>query len=162
MWRRCARAGVRDGGTLRWAMDSVPRTLNAFQSDADADTASVAGATLPAMFRLDAHGKPYADTDVVKKAEVTDSEPRQVVTYQLNPEAKWSDGRAIGAADFTAQWKALNGRNSAYWTSRNAGYDRIASIKQGAERPAGRGHLQHALRRLALALQPAVPEVGHR
>jgi peptide/nickel transport system substrate-binding protein len=128
-----ARAGVRDGGTLRWATDGLPRTLNAFQADADADTATVAGATLPAMFRLDGHGRPYADTAYLKKAEVTGSEPRQVVTYELNPEAKWSDGRAIGAADFAAQWNALSGKNAAFWTSRNAGYDRIASVRQGAD-----------------------------
>ncbi|WP_333769036.1 ABC transporter family substrate-binding protein [Streptomyces sp. IBSBF 2435] len=128
-----ARAGVRDGGTLHWATDAVPGTLNAFQADADTDTATIAGATLPAMFRLDAHGRPSADPDFLRKAEVTDSEPRQVVTYQLNPKARWSDGRPVGAADFTAQWKALNGKNPAFWTSRNAGYDRIASIKQGAD-----------------------------
>ncbi|UWE12437.1 ABC transporter family substrate-binding protein [Actinacidiphila bryophytorum] len=128
-----ARAGVKDGGTLHWATDEVPRTLNAFQADADADTATVAGATLPAMFRLDGHGKPHADTDFLKKAEVSETEPRQVVTYELNPQAKWSDGRAVGAADFAAQWNALSGKNSAFWTSRNAGYDRIASVKQGAD-----------------------------
>ncbi|MFI0900209.1 ABC transporter family substrate-binding protein [Streptomyces sp. NPDC020983] len=128
-----ARSGVRDGGTLRWATASVPRTLNAFQADADADTATVAGATLPTMFRLDAHGRPHADPDFVTRADVTKTEPRQVVTYQLNPKARWTDGRAVDAADFTAQWKALNGSNPAYWTSRNAGYDRIASVRQGQD-----------------------------
>ena len=128
-----SRSGVRDGGTLRWAIDDVPRTLNAFQADADADTGTIAGATLPAMFRLDGHAKPYADADYLKKAEVTATAPRQVVTYELNPEAKWSDGRALSTADFAAQWKALNGSNAAYWTSRNAGYDRISGVKQGVD-----------------------------
>src|SRR4051812_49775173 len=45
-----ARSGVRDGGTLRWATDALPRTLNTYQADADADTQIVAGATLPAVF----------------------------------------------------------------------------------------------------------------
>lgn len=127
-----SRSGVRDGGTLRWATDALPRTLNAYQADADADTATIAGATLPAMFRLDGHGNPKADPDFVTAAEVSAQEPRQVVTYRLNPKAKWSDGRAVGADDFTAQWKALNGKNTAYWTARNAGYDRISDIRQGA------------------------------
>jgi peptide/nickel transport system substrate-binding protein len=126
-----SRAGVRDGGTLRWAADALPRTLNAYQADADAGTATVAGATLPAMFRLDAHGTPRADPDFVTSAEVTAQEPRQVVTYRLNPKARWSDGRALDVADFTAQWKALSGRDSAYWTARNAGYDRISGIRRG-------------------------------
>jgi peptide/nickel transport system substrate-binding protein len=127
-----SRAGVRDGGTLRWATDELPRTLNAFQADADADTGIIAGATLPAMYRLDGHGTPQADSDFLTGADVTQS-PRQTVTYHLNPRAKWSDGRAVGAADFIAQWKALNGRNSAYWTARNAGYDRISDIRRGKD-----------------------------
>lgn len=126
-----SRTGVRDGGTLRWATDALPRTLNAYQADADADTARIAGATLPAMFRLDGRGRPEADADFLTGTDVV-QQPRQVVTYRLNAKAKWSDGRAVGAADFLAQWKALDGRNSAYWTARNAGYDRIADIRQGA------------------------------
>jgi peptide/nickel transport system substrate-binding protein len=128
-----ARSGVRDGGTLHWAVDAMPRTLNAFQADADAATATVAAATLPRMFRLDAHGTPYADRNFVTKAQVTATSPRQVVTYTLNPAAKWSDGRAVGLSDFTAQWKALNGKNSAYWTARNAGYDRISAVAAGPD-----------------------------
>jgi peptide/nickel transport system substrate-binding protein len=128
-----ARAGVRTGGTLRWAVDAMPRTLNAFQSDADAGTTTVTGATLPALFRLDSHGAPKADPDYLADASVSAQDPRQVVTYDLNPQAKWSNGRAIGAADFTAQWKALGGKNSAYWTARNAGYDRISGIAPGAK-----------------------------
>src|SRR5262249_23591299 len=63
-----ARAGVRDGGTLRWATDALPRPLNAYQADADAGTATVAGAVLPSMFRLDAHGNPRTDPDFVRSA----------------------------------------------------------------------------------------------
>ena len=33
-----ARSLLVDGGTLRWAVDSVPETLNTFQADADATT----------------------------------------------------------------------------------------------------------------------------
>ena len=128
-----ARSGVRSGGTLRWAVDAMPKTLNAFQADADDGTATVTGATLPAMFRLDGHGTPKLDPDFVTGASVSAQDPRQVVTYDLNPQAKWSDGRAISAADFTSQWKALGGRNSAYWTARNAGYDRIAAIAPGTD-----------------------------
>ncbi len=128
-----SRAGVRTGGTLHWAVDVMPRTLNAFQADADEGTATVTGATLPAMFRLDGHGTPQADPDYLTGAKVSAQSPRQVVTYDLNPDAKWSDGRAVGADDFTAQWKALNGKNSAFWTARNAGYDRISAISAGED-----------------------------
>ncbi|MEI5527784.1 ABC transporter family substrate-binding protein [Streptomyces brasiliscabiei] len=126
-----ARNLVADGGTLRWAVDAVPETLNTFQADADPATSRIAGAVLPSMYRLDTSGRPQLNSDYVESAEVVEREPRQVVLYKLNQEAVWSDGREIGAADFVAQWRALSGKDSAYWTARNAGYERIEKIERG-------------------------------
>ncbi|MET7915617.1 ABC transporter family substrate-binding protein [Streptomyces avermitilis] len=126
-----ARALVADGGTLHWAMDAVPETLNTFQADADATTTRIAGAVLPSMFRLDAAGRPQRNPDFLESAKVVETEPKQVVLYRLHQQAVWSDGREIGAADFAAQWRALSGKDSAYWTARNAGYDRIEKIERG-------------------------------
>ncbi|MDT9697781.1 ABC transporter family substrate-binding protein [Streptomyces sp. P17] len=126
------RSLVADGGTLRWAVDAVPETLNTFQADADATTTRVAQAVLPSMFRLDASGRPESNPDYLESAKVVETEPKQVVLYKLNQQAVWSDGREIGAADFAAQWRALSGKDSAYWTARNAGYDRIERIERGA------------------------------
>ncbi|MDT0614576.1 ABC transporter family substrate-binding protein [Streptomyces lancefieldiae] len=126
------RARIADGGTLRWAVDSVPDTLNTFQSDADATTARVAQAVLPSLYRMDETGRPVRNPDYLESAKVVETEPKQVVVYRLNQQAVWSDGREIGAADFAAQWRALSGRDSAYWTARNAGYDRIEKIERGA------------------------------
>ncbi|MFE0581767.1 MULTISPECIES: ABC transporter family substrate-binding protein [unclassified Streptomyces] len=122
---------VADGGVLRWAVDALPDTLNAFQADADAATSRIAGAVLPHLFVLDAKGRPVANPDYLEKAEVIEREPKQVVLYKLNQQAVWSDGREIGAPDFVAQWRALNGKDSAYWTARNAGYERIEKIERG-------------------------------
>ncbi|KOV63734.1 ABC transporter family substrate-binding protein [Streptomyces sp. MMG1121] len=127
-----ARDLVTDGGTLKWAVDAVPETLNSFQADADAGTNRIAQAVLPSMFRLDANGRPAMNPAYLESAKVIETEPRQVVLYKLNQQAVWSDGREIGAADFVAQWRALSGKDSAYWTARNAGYDRIAKIERGA------------------------------
>ncbi|MFD3841028.1 ABC transporter family substrate-binding protein [Streptomyces sp. NPDC058642] len=126
-----ARAMVADGGSLGWAVDSVPETLNTFQADADGTTTRVAQAVLPSMYRLDANGRPQVNPDYLEKAEVVETEPKQVVLYKLNQQAVWSDGREIGAADFAAQWRALSGKDTAYWTARNAGYDRIERIERG-------------------------------
>ncbi|MFD3539465.1 ABC transporter family substrate-binding protein [Streptomyces sp. NPDC058662] len=126
-----ARDRVADGGVLRWAVDALPQTLNTFQADADAATARIAGAVLPHLFVLDAKGRPVADPDYLEKARIVEREPKQVVLYKLNQQAVWSDGREIGAADFVAQWRALSGKDSAYWTARNAGYERIEKIERG-------------------------------
>ncbi|WAL97648.1 ABC transporter family substrate-binding protein [Streptomyces sp. Je 1-369] len=127
-----ARDMVADGGTMNWAVDELPETFNSFQADADEATARVAGAVLPSLFRIDAQGRAQRNADFLESAEVVEREPQQVVLYKLNQQAVWSDGREIGADDFAAQWRALSGRDSAYWTARNAGYDRIAKIERGA------------------------------
>ncbi|GAB2987028.1 ABC transporter family substrate-binding protein [Streptomyces pseudoechinosporeus] len=122
---------IADGGTVRWAVDTVPETLNTFQSDADATTSRVVGAVLPSMYRLDERGRPERNPDYLESAKIVEREPKQVVLYKLNQQAVWSDGRKIGAADFAAQWRALSGKDTAYWTARNAGYERIEKIERG-------------------------------
>ncbi|OII69393.1 ABC transporter family substrate-binding protein [Streptomyces sp. CC77] len=126
------RSRTADGGSLRWAVDALPTTLNAFQADADAATARVVGAVLPALFTLDDRGRPRMNPDYLESAEIVEREPKQVVLYKLHQEAVWSDGREIGAPDFVAQWRALSGKDSSYWTARNAGYERIQKIERGA------------------------------
>lgn len=128
-----ARAQVANGGTVNWAIDAMPATLNAFQADADAATNRITGALLPTLFPLDAKGRPQLNPDYLESAKVVDTEPRQVVLYRLNQQAVWSDGREIGAPDFVAQWRALSGKDSAFWTARNAGYERIEKIERGAD-----------------------------
>ncbi|MEV6164645.1 ABC transporter family substrate-binding protein [Streptomyces sp. NPDC052052] len=128
-----ARSLVADGGTVDWAVDAAPTTLNAFQADANSATTRITGAVLPTLFPLDATGRPRINRDYLKSAKVVEREPRQVVLYRINPRAVWSDGREIGAPDFVAQWRALNGKDSAFWTARNAGYERIEKIERGAD-----------------------------
>ncbi|WP_326688158.1 ABC transporter family substrate-binding protein [Streptomyces sp. NBC_01795] len=129
--RTTDRQEVSSGGTVRWAVDAAPTTFNAFQPDAGEATAKVTGATLPSLFTLDEQGAPQANEDYLRSAEVTKTEPRQTVVYKLSPRARWSNGRAVSTADFRAQWKALRGKDDAYWAARNAGYDRIRSVTRG-------------------------------
>ncbi|MCX5109614.1 ABC transporter substrate-binding protein [Streptomyces sp. NBC_00378] len=128
-----ARNLVAEGGTVNWAVDALPTTLNAFQADADSTTTRITGALLPTLFPLDAKGRPQLNPDYLESAKVVESEPRQVVLYRLNQQAVWSDGREIGASDFVAQWRALSGKDTAFWTARNAGYERIEKIERGAD-----------------------------
>ncbi|MFG2920475.1 ABC transporter substrate-binding protein [Streptomyces sp. NPDC048305] len=128
-----SRDRIADGSTLDWAIDAVPATLNAYQADADGATSRVTGALLPSLFPLDAQGEPTLNPDYLESAKVIEREPKQVVLYKLNQQAVWSDGREIGAPDFVAQWRALSGKDSAFWTARNAGYERIEKIERGKD-----------------------------
>lgn len=124
---------VTEGSTLTWAIDAMPATLNAFQADADSATTRITGALLPSLFPMNARGEPQLDPDYLESAKVIEREPKQIVLYKLNQQAVWSDGREIGAPDFVAQWRALSGKDSAFWTARNAGYERIEKIERGKD-----------------------------
>ncbi|MFH8880560.1 ABC transporter family substrate-binding protein [Streptomyces californicus] len=128
-----ARQAVADGSTVNWAIDALPATFNAFQADADSATARVTEALLPTLFPMDKAGQPRLNPDYLESAKVIEREPKQVVLYKLNQQAVWSDGREIGAPDFVAQWRALRGKDSAFWTARNSGYERIEKIERGAD-----------------------------
>ncbi|WP_380285592.1 ABC transporter family substrate-binding protein [Kitasatospora purpeofusca] len=128
------RSVVRDGGTLRWAVDAVPATVNVYQPAATAGSALLAHALYPALFRPDAHGEWTPDPDYLAAAESTPpGQLPQVVTYRLNPRAVWSDGTPLSAADFIAQRAALSGLDPAYPAARPAGYAAVDSIAQGAD-----------------------------
>jgi peptide/nickel transport system substrate-binding protein len=132
---RAARSAVAQGGTLHWAVDAMPTTLNAFAADASPATTLADQALLPTLFTLDAAGRASADTDYLQKAEQVSSSP-QTVVYTLNPKAVWSDGKPLGVADFAGQWRALSGADPAFAAAGAAhadGYDGITSVTPGAK-----------------------------
>ena len=110
---------------------------------------------------FDADAAPSVNEDYFTSIELTSDDP-QVVTYDINPDATWSDGTPITAADLEAQWQALNGTNPAYNISSSNGYDQIGVGRAGRQREAGGRHLRQPLRRLAGAVQPAVPGVDQQ
>ena len=59
------------------------------------------------------------------------TEPKQVVTYKINPKAIWYDGTPITWQDFDWQWKALNGTSKAYQIASANGYEDIENVQRG-------------------------------
>ncbi len=128
------RARVRDGGTLRLATTEFPAQWNSWHlGGTGLDTARVLRAMMPWLFRSDQYGRVTADRDYLVRARVTRVRPRQVVTYDLNPRAYWSDGTPLGYRDFRALWRACAGRDPAYPVTASTGYERIASVRRGAD-----------------------------
>jgi peptide/nickel transport system substrate-binding protein len=127
------RERVRDGGTLRLATTEFPTQWNYWHlGGTDLDTARTLRTLMPSLFRSDQSGRITADPDYLISARVTRTTPRQVVTYDLNPKATWSDGTPIGYRDFQALWRACRGRDRAYQITASTGYDRIRAVERGA------------------------------
>jgi peptide/nickel transport system substrate-binding protein len=123
---------LKSGGTFVWAINSLPDNFNPSHIDGNtADTSYIMDATLPSFFSVDATGALVVNKNYATAVTLTSKKP-QVVTYILNPRAKWSDGKAVGLADFVGMWKANNGANTAYESVSTTGYEDIGSVKKGS------------------------------
>ena len=106
----------------------------------------------------DAAGTPHLEPRLPRVGADADvTEPKQVVTYKINPKAIWYDGTPITWEDFFWQWKANNGTDKAYQISSANGYEDIESVQQGQGRSRGHRHLQAQVRGLAGHLLSVLP-----
>ena len=125
---------LQDGGVLRWPLSELPPNFNTHSLDgALADNTAVMGALLLSPFDFDAAARPTLNDDLVQSAQLTATDPRQVVTYRINPQARWYDGTPITVVDFEAQWRALNGTDPAFKVASTQGYDKIDSVARGGD-----------------------------
>ncbi|WP_043245480.1 MULTISPECIES: ABC transporter family substrate-binding protein [unclassified Streptomyces] len=124
---------LRDGGTLTLSTTAWATQFNFHQVDGGTDTvAELASLVEPSLFLRDAKGVPRPDPDYLVSAKVTGTAP-QTVIYRLNPKARWSDGKPVGAADFAAQWQALGRGDDRFHIADPTGYDQIASVTEGGD-----------------------------
>jgi peptide/nickel transport system substrate-binding protein len=129
-----ARDKVPQGGTMRWPLGEIPPNLNYHQIDGTLrDTSDIMYALMPSLFVFDAASVPTVNKNYLESADLTAKDPKQVITYKVNPKAVWSDGAPITVADFEAQWKANNGTNPAYKNSSANGYSQIESVTKGTD-----------------------------
>jgi peptide/nickel transport system substrate-binding protein len=125
---------VRDGGTLRWPIEELPTQWNSSHvNGANVPATAVLGGLMPGGITTDERANVTEDRNYVLSARITSTRPRQVVTYRLNPKARWSNGRQIDWTDYEAQWKALRGNDEAYQVASNSGYERVGSVRRGRD-----------------------------
>jgi peptide/nickel transport system substrate-binding protein len=129
-----ARDKVADGGQMQWPVTEIPPNLNYHHLDGTLrDTSDIMTALMPSLFIFDAESVASINPNYVESAELTATQPKQVITYKFNPKALWSDGTPIGFADIEAQWKSQSGTNPDYKISSKNGYEQIESVVKGAD-----------------------------
>lgn len=126
-----ATTALQSGGTLIYAVNQIPDNYNTSHIDGnEAGVSTMQGTATPSAFIIDKFGEFVLDTNYVTKAVITKTSP-QTITYTLNPKAKWSDGKAVGLADWVGMWKAQNGSNTKYEVVSTTGYEDIQSVTKG-------------------------------
>lgn len=131
---RTPRDRVREGGTFTWPIDSMPPNFNYGQLDGtEKNNHDVIAAFMPSAFYADAAATPYWSHDLLASEPTVTVDPVQVVTYAINPKARWSDGTPITWEDFYWQWRAVNGEDKAYQIGSSNGYDAIGDVRRGQD-----------------------------
>jgi peptide/nickel transport system substrate-binding protein len=119
-------------GNFVWPLDFWLNNWNGNEVDGtDENAPPVYNAFLPRFFLMQPDGTPVINHDYLLDAKVTSTSP-QVVTYDINPKAHWSDGNPLTWQDLQTQWQALNGSNPAFEAANPIGYDDISSITRGS------------------------------
>jgi peptide/nickel transport system substrate-binding protein len=125
---------VQDGGRVVWPIASMPVNYNYGHIDGTEDDHSHSkNALMPRLFLTDASGTPVWNPDYLASEPTLVTEPKQVVTYNLNPKAIWYDGKPITWEDFHWQWRARNGSDKAYHIASSNGYSDIESVVRGRD-----------------------------
>jgi peptide/nickel transport system substrate-binding protein len=129
-----SRDKIKDGGTLTWPLDLMPTNFNYNELDGtDFNGAWVIMSMMPTAFDNAADGTPLWNHAVLASEPTLVTDPKQVVTYEINPKAVWTDGTPITWQDFHWQWKASNGTDKRYQISSANGYEDIESVARGKD-----------------------------
>jgi len=125
---------TQDGGRLTWPIDAMPSNFNYHEIDGtERDGHDVIAALMPSAHITDAGGTPHWNPNLLASEPALVVEPRQVVTYRINPKATWYDGTPITWEDFHWQWRALNGTNKAFRIASSTGYADIEDVARGQD-----------------------------
>ena len=83
--------------------------------------------TMPRAYSVEQAGDGWAvrPTSLLTGPAAVTTSPKQVVTYTINPQAKWSDGTPITSRDFRFTWEQVTRGANIY---DRTGYDKIESV----------------------------------
>jgi len=128
---------VADGGAITFAYAQACPGFNVNNGNDAVEICSLimSPGIMPQTFQVYPDYSLHADPNLLggKEPTVSSSSGKQVVTYKLNPDAKWSDGQPIGLADFQYIFNSCNGKNTKFQCASTTGYDHIESVEQGSD-----------------------------
>ena len=99
----------------------------------DAELTPLQSPISPIYYSYTGAGDPIMSKDFLVSAEPVVTAGKLVVTMKLNPTAVWNDGEVIGADDWIATWKALNGSNEKFTAASTDGWTQIETVAAGAD-----------------------------
>ncbi|MFH8594512.1 ABC transporter family substrate-binding protein [Streptomyces rimosus] len=127
-------AQLKQGGTLNWAIDQFPVQFNEMEVDGNqAATNVVIEALMPSLWHSAPNGEQVPNRAFLLDASSRTEGGKQIVTYRLNPKAKWSDGTPITYRDLEANVRAMSSKDPAFKVGTSAAYEEVSSVRRGKD-----------------------------
>ncbi|MFI6443231.1 ABC transporter family substrate-binding protein [Kitasatospora sp. NPDC050543] len=128
------RSALKQGGTLHYSIDQFSSQWSPLEADGnESSTIEVAKTLFPTLWRSDAGGTQTPNPAYLQDAKAETKDGKQVVTWTLNPKAKWSDGTPITWKDIELNWKAQNGKDANFKATSTVGFDQVDSVVKGKD-----------------------------
>lgn len=123
------------GGTLTLSFGSLGPNFNGWANAGNnADTSTLYSAIDRAgVWHAEKDGTPVLNKDFCLDAKYDENGDKPVITYTLNPEAKYNDGTPFNWKVMENMWHMLNGEDKEIDVVSTDGYDRIESVKAGKD-----------------------------
>ena len=125
------RDALKEGGTVNFGITEIPAQLNAFNSDATADTARVASWYTPQMMLQEVDGTPYKNDAYLDEWKHETVDGNTQITFTFTDEAHWNDGTDMDWTAIDATWKANKSSDEGFNPNATDGYKEIKSVEQG-------------------------------
>jgi peptide/nickel transport system substrate-binding protein len=125
----CNSGERKDGGQIVVALGKVLPNFNVNADDGNlVETVETLNLIMPSTYNFLPSGKAQWNSDMLAEEPKVTSDSPQTVVYKLKPSAKWDDGTAISADDFTYAWQTLNGHDKNISPASTTGYELINSV----------------------------------
>ena len=125
-------ANLKKGGVFRFVQVDICPNFNTSAIEGNLlNCGQVMDTMLPYFTYFDKNTKLQIKKEYALDVKASRVAGKQVVTYKLNPKAKWSNGKTIGLADFVGMWNALKKTGQGFNITSSVGYEKIESVKKG-------------------------------
>ena len=121
-------ATVGTTGKITWTIEKTVDNWNLLSADGNTfDYGQVLNGIYPYTFIPNPSYAVTMNSDLLASATETSTSP-ETITYQIKPNAVWSDGQPINADDFIYAWQVQNGTDANIPVASTTGYQDIASV----------------------------------
>lgn len=123
---------LKDGGELHFSITELTAQGNIFQQDSTLYSNVIWNWYNPQVILFDDSFEPQINPDYLSGIKEETKDGKTVVTYTINPNAKWNDGTPIDWTAFETTWIINNGKDKNYAPNSTDGYQDIESVTRGA------------------------------